>query len=143
MGTFTKKGNKNIVTKKGKKYYQKRGPQKTVTKDSNKRQIPEEVQAPPKFSPLGAEIIKEFEQINPAVKRLYNNTTQRKACDDLLEEYGLEKVVKVIHFLPRSNRIAYLPTITTPLQLWDSWAKLEAGLVKKSGEQITKGRGLA
>jgi hypothetical protein len=97
----------------------------------------------PNFNPLGGEIIKEFVVINPACEKYYNNTTQRGACDRLLEHRGLEQVKKVIALLAKTNRVSYLPTITTPLQLEEKWAALEAGLIKEKGKQITSGRGIA
>jgi hypothetical protein len=97
----------------------------------------------PKFTPMGAEVIKAFIAINPACGRYYKNTTQRAACDRLVEQRGLEQVKKVVALLQKTNRISYLPTITTPLQLEEKWAALEAGLIKERGKQITSGRGLA
>src|SRR3990167_701531 len=62
-----------------------------------KKEITKEIMAKDTpFNPLGGELIKSFEKINPAVKRMYGNTTQRKACDDLIETYGFERVKKVI-----------------------------------------------
>lgn len=76
-------------------------------------------------SVLGAEVIKLFEEVNPACKKFYNNTTQRKACDDLIETYGFEELTKVIAFLPKSNKIPYFPSIITPKQLWDKYQLLK------------------
>lgn len=103
----------------------------------------EQGQAPAGHNPLGAEVLKEFESINHACKSMYSNKTQRGACDDLIRTYGLEMVIKVVHFLPKSNARAYLPTITTPVQLRDKWAALEAGLVKEKGKTLSAGRGVA
>lgn len=88
----------------------------------------------------GAEVVKAFEGINPAAKLFYANTTQRKACDELIESHGLERVVEVVtETLPKSNRVAYLPTITSPVQLRDKWAQLESGLLKlKDKSRTTK-----
>lgn len=84
-----------------------------------------------KFSQDGSLIIKEFEIINPAIKRMYGNTTQRRACDDLIESYGLDRVINVVRqTLPKTNKLQYLPTITTPLQLFQKWSALEAGIYK-------------
>ena len=93
-------------------------------------------------SALIVEIIKLFEEVNPAVKDYYNRPPQRKACENLINEYGFEAVSKVVAFLPRSNKIAYLPTITTPLQLWEKYQSLKDGLQKKKGELTVKGRGI-
>lgn len=85
------------------------------------------------------ELIKAFEAINPAVKSMYGNKTQRKACNDLIETYGFERVKSVIEkTLPRTNQMEYMPTITTPLQLFTKWSSLEAGILKFKGKQKDK-----
>lgn len=94
------------------------------------------------YNRLGEEILKAFEVVDPKNKTYYGNTTQRKACDFLLEEYGLEQVLKVINIIPQANRLPYMPVITTPVQLRDKWSALEAGLRKKKSEIISKGRGI-
>lgn len=95
------------------------------------------------YNPLGAELIRAFEPINPAAKRFYANTTQREACDDLLDAYGLEKTKQVIAILPKTNLMKYAPTITTPLQLRDKWAQLEAHVRKKQVELVAKKSSIA
>src|SRR3990167_10432727 len=91
-----------------------------------KKEITKEIMAKDTpFNPLGGELIKSFEKINPAVKRMYGNTTQRKACDDLIETYGFERVKKVIEgALPRTNGMEYMPSITTPNLLFLKWTQL-------------------
>lgn len=87
-------------------------------------------------SALIPNLIKLFEEINPTCKTYYSNTTQRKACQFLIDTYGFEKVGKVItELLPQTNGMGYLPTITTPVQLKDKWSQLEAA-VKKEGTKI-------
>lgn len=103
----------------------------TVNEDTGSASAAEEK---PLFSSLGADVLKEFETINPATKRMYGNKTQRQACEDLISSYGFEQVVKVVRYLPQSNNKAYLPTITTPLQLREKWAALEAGIMKQVGK---------
>ena len=49
----------------------------------------------------------------------------------MLETHGAEKLSKVIGLLPKTNKMAYMPTITTPVQLEDKWASLESNLIKK------------
>lgn len=77
------------------------------------------------------EIIKAFEEINPACKRMYGNNTQRQACNDLIETYGFEKVIKAIGFLKNinSNPKAFYKA-TTPLQLWNNWVNIKNQLVE-------------
>ena len=90
-----------------------------------------------KHNRLGEQVIKAFEEVNPNASRWYNNITQRGACDDLIETHGLEKVIKAVAILPKSNTMQYIPTVTTPLQLRDKWASLAAALTKRGQENIT------
>ena len=87
---------------------------------------------------LIGEIIKLFEEVDPKNKTYYGNKNQRKACDFLLKEYGLEEVRKRISFLPRSNKLPYFPTITTPVQLRDKWVQLHDAVERKRGENKNK-----
>jgi len=92
------------------------------------------------YNPLGAEIIKEMETVDPKNKTYYGNTTQRKACDFLIEEYGLDEVKKRIVVLPKTNKIPYFPTITTPVQLKDKWVQLQDAVDRKRGELKEKNK---
>lgn len=81
-------------------------------------------------------LIKEFETINIACKKMYGNKTQREACKDLIEAYGFDRVLAVIsQALPKTNQIKYMPTITTPHQLFLKWSQLEAGVLKMNQEK--------
>lgn len=90
------------------------------------------------FNPLGSEIIKAFEEVDPKNKRYYNNTTQRGACDFLLAEYGLEEVLKRISILPRTNKISFFPTINSPNELMEKWVKLQDAVDRKRAESKAK-----
>lgn len=93
------------------------------------------------FSPLGAELIKSFESINPACKRFYGNTTQREACDNLIKEYTFERVKIVIErTLPKTNIIEYFPHIFTPLQLWEKWTALESKAKEYKLKEVNKSK---
>lgn len=76
-----------------------------------------------KHNPLGAEVIKAFEGIDPKNKKYYNNTTQREACDFLIDQYGLQVVVERIAIVSKTNGLPYFPVITTPVQLRDKWVQ--------------------
>lgn len=89
-------------------------------------------------NPLGAEIIKAFEEIDPKNKRYYSNTTQRAACDFLIEEYGLEDVIKRVGVLQRTNKLSYFPTIVSPYELQEKWVKLQDAVDRKRGETSKK-----
>lgn len=72
-----------------------------------------------------SEVIKEFEAVNKACSDYYGNVTQRKAVEKLINAYGYEFVVNVIRMLPKMNRVLYNKA-TTPVELWNKWAKIEA-----------------
>jgi hypothetical protein len=90
------------------------------------------------FTALGVEVIRAFEAVDPKNKLYYKNTTQRAACDFLLEEYGLDEVLKRISVLPRTNRTRHFPVITTPCQLRDKWVQLNEAAERHRNEAITK-----
>ena len=94
-------------------------------------------------APLVTKIIKAFEEVDPKNKTYYGNKTQRAACSFLIEEYGLEKVMAVIALLPKTNKQPYFPTINSPNDLKEKWAKLRDTLQRKKTEQLSTGRGLA
>ena len=90
------------------------------------------------FNPLGSEIIKALEEVDPKNKTYYGNTTQRAACDFLIDQYGLEEVIKRIAVLPKTNKLSYFPNITTPVQLKEKWVQLEDAVQRKRSETEAK-----
>jgi len=85
------------------------------------------------------ELIKSFETINPVAKNWYGNKTQRKACQDLIDTYSFERIKDVIEkTLPKTNKLQFFPTITTPLQLRDKWSALESSIIKYQSEKQNK-----
>lgn len=96
-------------------------------------------------NPLGAEIIKAFEAVDPKNKTYYGNKSQRASCDFLIEEYGLAKVLEVVAILPKTNTLSYIPSIKSPYELKEKWSKLADALSKKKKEMTGagKGRGIA
>ena len=70
-------------------------------------------------------VIEAFITVNQACKDFYGNTTQRKYVEKLISAYGFDKVMKVVGFLPKANNKLYNKA-TTPKELWDKWAKIEA-----------------
>lgn len=83
-------------------------------------------------------IIDSFKEVNPAYSKWFSNKTQRSACARLLTQHKLDKILKVITILPRTNKMPYMPKITTPLNLEDKWANLEAQLISKKSESLLK-----
>ena len=49
-------------------------------------------------------IIETFSKLNPSCKKLYGNTTQRKACQFLIDTYGIQRIISVIEkTLPKTK----------------------------------------
>lgn len=95
---------------------------------------------PPKkettHNPRGAEIIKALERVDPKNKMFYNRPDQRKSCDFLIQEYGLEQTLNAIEFYIKATeaRLKYLPVITNPSQLVDKWQNLKMLVGRKMNE---------
>jgi len=81
------------------------------------------------------ELIDFFKEVNPSYKKWFGNKTQRSACKRLLETHGLEKLKKIISFLPQSNTTQYMPVVTTPVQLEDKFAQLATAWQKIKNNQ--------
>jgi len=75
-------------------------------------------------------ISKMKKQLNPNLE--YNNKTQRKALEDLIEKFGAEKIAKTIDYATTVFGEKYAPTITTPLQLKKKMAQLVSYKQKSS-----------
>lgn len=85
-----------------------------------------------------SQVIKEFEIVNKACIDFYGNVTQRRAVDKLISTYGYEMVINVIKILPKMNKVLYNKA-TTPVELWNKWAKIEAEASKlKETKQNSK-----
>ncbi len=83
------------------------------------------------------EIIDAFKIVNPSYKKWFANKTQRCAVERLLKTHGKERLLSVINFLPRSNTIPFVTTITSPYLLEEKWADLQATLTKVKNKSIT------
>ena len=94
-------------------------------------------------NPLINDVIKLFEEVDPKNKTYYGNTSQRKAADFLLSEYGFEEIKKRLAVLPKTNKLPYFPAITTPVQLRDKWVQLQDAVDRKRGERLSGKNGLA
>ena len=87
------------------------------------------------------QILESFQEneINP--KNMYGNKTQRKACEELIGKFGLEKVLAVLkNVVPKTNaKPRYeFPDVRTPVQLLEGWYKIGSGLqrAKEEKEQL-------
>lgn len=83
-------------------------------------------------------IIDEFRKWTPVAKRWYANKTQRQACEDLIESYGLEQILKVIPLLEKTNKLDYIPSARTPLQLFEKYLAIKDGLGKMKSKKLEK-----
>jgi len=96
------------------------------TKDTHTKDIPEHSSGGSQFSKEINFLIEAFGEINLACKKMYANKIQRQACEDLIENYGFERVKIIINkTLPKTNTMPYFPRISTPLQLFQKWSALE------------------
>lgn len=71
------------------------------------------------------EILDLFKEINPIVKTMYGNTTQRKAIVDLIGLYGFDEVRRAAQYAVSIRGREYAPSITTPYELLQKYTKLE------------------
>jgi len=78
-----------------------------------------------------SEIIKLFESVDAKNKTYYANKGQRMACQFMIDEYGFDRVCKVIELLPNTNQLDYFPRITSPYELKEKWTKLATALQSK------------
>jgi hypothetical protein len=86
-------------------------------------------------------ILDAFSVINPSIKEKYNNKTERKACVDLINVYGKEKVLHVItEVIPKVKGVEFIIYTDTPKKLFDNWSRLESDIAKKFGNQNQKGK---
>lgn len=89
-------------------------------------------------SAAGALVVEAFIQVDPKNKTYYGNTTQRKACDFLINEYTLDLVLARIKILSQTNRIPYFPSIRSPYDLKEKWVQLENAVERKKQEIKSK-----
>jgi hypothetical protein len=83
------------------------------------------------------EVITAFKEVNPSYIKWFAIAAQRSSIERMLSVHGKGRVLKVVAFLPQSNTIPYIPTITSPFVLEEKWADLQAGLTKIKNKQIT------
>lgn len=125
------------VYKKELKWLSSGRPTVAVGKVSIGKERKEDINTPETSSDNIPLLIKSFEKLNPASKNFYSNKTQRKACQSLIDTYGIERVIQVVEeSLPKTNGLQFFPTITTPLQLYEKWVALESAIRKYQSEKL-------
>jgi len=106
--------------------------------DKTSKEVVKIIESDSKEIPL---LMKEFESINPAVKRMYSNKTQRQACSDLIKTYTFDKVIQVIkEILPQIKGQPFFPEISTPYELFNKWSKLESAIIRYGKEKNIKSK---
>jgi len=76
-------------------------------------------------------------------KKLYGNPFQRKACENMIEVYGLDKCVQLAVKIIENRMEPFCPVVFTPCQLRDKWEKVERflnNLNRNSNYQINNFR---
>ena len=63
-----------------------------------------------------------FREINPTIN--YGNKTQRKAASELIEKFGVDKIIGAVAFIAENVQDRYCPVVTTPYQLKEKLAAL-------------------
>lgn len=120
----------NVTTDKNRIEYNKKNTDKTS------KEVVKIIELDSKEIPL---LMKEFESINPAVKRMYGNKTQRQACSDLIKIYTFDKVIQVVkEILPQIKGQPFFPEISTPYELFNKWSKLESAIIRYGKEKNIK-----
>mgnify|MGYP001568633074 CR=1 FL=1 len=82
-----------------------------------------------------AEVFRVFESINPSIKRMYGNTTQRASANNLIKQFGLENVLKAAHAAVSIQGVKFAPRIATPYQLETKWAELVGHFKEKKSSE--------
>ena len=69
------------------------------------------------------QIIKAYEEVNKNNSTFYGNSTQRKACQFLIDTYGLQETLDMITII-KENITKIFNAPITPKQLQDNWARI-------------------
>ena len=71
--------------------------------------------------------------VNPTIN--YGNTTQRKAAQQLIDDIGEEKAIRLAQYACSIQGEDFAPTVTTPYQLREKAAQLRIHWQKKNNKQ--------
>ncbi len=85
-------------------------------------------------------VLEAFKSVNSHYQTLQDNAKQYAAADRMLRIHGLEAMLKVIGILPQTNKMAFVTTITTPVELELRWDTLKAHLVKNEMAKIGRSK---
>lgn len=76
-----------------------------------------------------------YNTINPTIN--WGNRTQRKAAQDLVKKFGLDKMIEITEYAISVQGMKYAPTITTPYQLKEKLGALKIFGDKQKSSGIT------
>lgn len=79
-------------------------------------------------------VMEVFSKVNPAIKRMYGNKSQRTATVRLIKEFGIERVMDAAKLAVACYEKEHAPSVTTPYELETKWAKLKAYYTRKKEE---------
>lgn len=113
------------VSNKAKNRWRKSDIQKTITKD-NATKDREKVLEPPKIKSEIVQVIDLFKEINPSFALYFGRPPQRESALRLFKTHGIEKLTNVIGYVKANRGERYIPTIQSPYDLEEKWAKLES-----------------
>lgn len=111
------------------------GQQTDTYKNYNKGKKGKKEQQPSAYAQEIVEIIDAFKPVNPFYGNWFGNITERASIERMLKVHGKARLIAVIAFLPKSNTLPFVPTITSPYTLEKKWADLEASLMKLKNKQ--------
>lgn len=107
------------------------------TKENNKRNTKETIESHSDSKNI-VMVIDSFSGVNASFKKWYGHKTHRASISRLLEKHGLDRLLKVIELLPKTNELPYFPSINNPTQLEDKWSQLESAFKRKKLELTGK-----
>lgn len=104
---------------------------KNVKNDKNDKKEYSKPSLQDSFSKKIPLAIKKFEIVNPLAKNWYGHKTYRGCIAEVFEAYGAENVLGWLDIIPKTNKMPYMPSITTPLELKQKLQKLIDTYAKK------------
>jgi len=75
-----------------------------------------------------------YNTVNPTIS--FGNTTSRKAAQNLIKQFGLERILKITKYSCKVQSEQFAPTITTPYQLKEKMAQLKIFADKQKSKKI-------
>lgn len=69
-------------------------------------------------------LLYEFRNVNPSYQKLFENKTERKALQEMVDRYGFDKMTRLLEQLPEIITKPYAPRITTPYILQKKMGEL-------------------